>query len=113
MPDLSLETALRSRGFLKIAGIDEAGRGPLAGPVAAAAVILPDGFTCEGGAGEALDLHAMFPGIAAGLDQRVDGIEIPPLHLDIGCSLHGSEAIVAIRLSCCVTELLFTFRPPA
>ena len=48
MPDLSLETALRSRGFLKIAGIDEAGRGPLAGPVAAAAVILPDGFTCEG-----------------------------------------------------------------
>ena len=48
MPDLSLETALRSRGFLKIAGIDEAGRGPLAGPVAAAAVILPEGFTCEG-----------------------------------------------------------------
>jgi ribonuclease HII len=48
MPDLSLETALRSRGFLKIAGIDEAGRGPLAGPVSAAAVVLPDGFTCVG-----------------------------------------------------------------
>lgn len=48
MPDLSLETALRSRGFLKIAGIDEAGRGPLAGPVAAAAVILPEEFICAG-----------------------------------------------------------------
>lgn len=31
----------------KICGIDEAGRGPLAGPVAAAAVILPDGFPVE------------------------------------------------------------------
>lgn len=48
MPDLSLETACRSRGFAAIAGIDEAGRGPLAGPVAAAAVILPEGFSCPG-----------------------------------------------------------------
>ncbi len=48
MPDLSLELALQSRGFSRIAGIDEAGRGPLAGPVAAAAVILPQGFTCPG-----------------------------------------------------------------
>jgi len=36
-----MEAALRSRGFQAIAGIDEAGRGPLAGPVVAAAVILP------------------------------------------------------------------------
>ncbi len=48
MPDLSLEIALRSRGLLKIAGIDEAGRGPLAGPVAAAAVILPESFALVG-----------------------------------------------------------------
>ena len=33
-----------ARGFRFIAGIDEAGRGPLAGPVVAAAVILPRGF---------------------------------------------------------------------
>jgi ribonuclease HII len=33
------------RGFQLIAGLDEAGRGPLAGPVVAAAVILPRGFT--------------------------------------------------------------------
>lgn len=48
MPDLSLELALQARGCNIIAGIDEAGRGPLAGPVAAAAVILPNGFICLG-----------------------------------------------------------------
>lgn len=48
MPDLTLETALHVRGHLRIAGIDEAGRGPLAGPVAAAAVILPENFSCPG-----------------------------------------------------------------
>jgi ribonuclease HII len=48
MPNLALESALHARGFLRIAGIDEAGRGPLAGPVAAAAVILPKKFTLTG-----------------------------------------------------------------
>lgn len=48
MPDLSLEIALQANGYLRIAGIDEAGRGPLAGPVAAAAVILPINFNCPG-----------------------------------------------------------------
>jgi ribonuclease HII len=38
------ERALRARGFARIAGIDEAGRGPLAGPVVAAAVMLPEKF---------------------------------------------------------------------
>ncbi len=41
MPDLSLERQLYRRGVTRVAGVDEAGRGPLAGPVAAAAVILP------------------------------------------------------------------------
>ncbi len=48
MPDLTFETACHARGLLRIAGVDEAGRGPLAGPVAAAAVILPRGFICSG-----------------------------------------------------------------
>jgi ribonuclease HII len=39
------EDRLRARGIHPVAGIDEAGRGALAGPVVAAAVILPEGFT--------------------------------------------------------------------
>ncbi len=44
MADLSIENEQRTIGFGLIAGVDEAGRGPLAGPVSAAAVILPDDF---------------------------------------------------------------------
>ena len=40
-PDLSLELALYQEGYRILAGMDEAGRGPWAGPVVAAAVILP------------------------------------------------------------------------
>ena len=48
MPDLEYEKAARKGGFNLICGVDEAGRGPLAGPVCAAAVILPDDFELEG-----------------------------------------------------------------
>ncbi len=41
---LQYELHVREQGYRFIAGVDEAGRGPLAGPVVAAAVILPDGF---------------------------------------------------------------------
>src|SRR5574342_418449 len=41
----AIEEAGYARGFLRIAGLDEAGRGPLAGPVVAAAVVLPPGFS--------------------------------------------------------------------
>jgi ribonuclease HII len=42
------ESAAKQKGYHTICGIDEAGRGPLAGPVFAAAVILPDGLYIEG-----------------------------------------------------------------
>jgi len=47
VPNLFYELEKQKDGFLRIAGIDEAGRGPLAGPVSAAAVILPKGFSHE------------------------------------------------------------------
>ncbi len=42
------ENRARDRGYTSVAGIDEAGRGPLAGPVVAAACILPENFFLEG-----------------------------------------------------------------
>lgn len=48
MPDYSYEQAAKQSGFNLICGVDEAGRGPLAGPVCAAAVILPQGLEIEG-----------------------------------------------------------------
>lgn len=45
---LALEAQALRRGYCRIAGIDEAGRGPLAGPVVAAAVVLPSGMLLPG-----------------------------------------------------------------
>jgi ribonuclease HII len=42
------ERALREQGFSRVAGADEAGRGALAGPLVAAAVVLPAGFDPDG-----------------------------------------------------------------
>ena len=42
------ENEAKAEGFQIVCGIDEAGRGPLAGPVCAAAVILPEGCVIEG-----------------------------------------------------------------
>ena len=45
---LEYENKNIARGFRNICGVDEAGRGPLAGPVCAAAVILPENTVIEG-----------------------------------------------------------------
>lgn len=42
------DQSLRKQGYLRLAGIDEAGRGPLAGPVVAAAVVMEHGVTIAG-----------------------------------------------------------------
>ena len=49
MDDLyQYDESLRKKGYLRIAGIDEAGRGPLAGPVVAAAVVFSKSIKIEG-----------------------------------------------------------------
>ena len=48
MPDFIYENAAKLKGFKSVCGVDEAGRGPLAGPVCAAAVILPENCEIEG-----------------------------------------------------------------
>ena len=45
---LYYEKEAMAKGYRHICGVDEAGRGPLAGPVCAAAVILPEGCIIEG-----------------------------------------------------------------
>lgn len=48
MPDYEFEKAAVNSGFSCICGVDEAGRGPLAGPFARRPVILPEGAVIEG-----------------------------------------------------------------
>ena len=48
MLDYTIENQLHDEGFELVCGVDEAGRGPLCGPVFAAACILPDGLVLEG-----------------------------------------------------------------
>ena len=48
MPNFEYEERIYSEGFSAVCGCDEAGRGPLCGPVVAAAVILPLGLEIEG-----------------------------------------------------------------
>ena len=48
MLEYTIERQMRLEGYDLVCGVDEAGRGPLCGPVTAAAVILPDGLYIEG-----------------------------------------------------------------
>ncbi len=73
MPDFAFEKIHRASGCGVIAGVDEAGRGPLAGPVVAGAVVLPEDFKRQGlddskklTAGRREELYAELVG-----DQRV------------------------------------------
>ncbi|MBX3529139.1 MAG: ribonuclease HII [Rhizobiaceae bacterium] len=72
-PDFAIETRARAAGRWPVAGLDEAGRGPLAGPVVAAAVILdpdriPDGLDdskrLDAAAREALHVEIMAAAIS-------------------------------------------------
>ncbi len=48
MPSFDIEMQMQAKGYSVVCGCDEAGRGPLCGPVVAAAVILPMGISIEG-----------------------------------------------------------------
>ena len=96
MPDLTLERELQLRGVNPVAGVDEAGRGPLAGPVVAAAVVLPPNLTGSEPwlnllddskrlspaqrlrAVEAVHEHAAGVGVAMSSPQEIDAIGIGP-----------------------------------
>ncbi len=88
LPDFSLEQALLAREATRVAGVDEVGRGPLAGPVVAAAVVLdpaaiPEGMndskklTAKRRAAVLQELHATAQiGIGAASVEEIDEINI-------------------------------------
>ncbi|WP_440983703.1 ribonuclease HII [Shinella sumterensis] len=93
-PDFSMEMAARKRGLWPVAGTDEAGRGPLAGPVVAAAVVLdpnniPDGLhdskQLSAARREMLFARIMetaFVSVASSSSRRIDTIDIRKASLD-------------------------------
>jgi ribonuclease HII len=83
------DESLRKKGFSIIAGIDEAGRGPLAGPVVAAAVILKDGITID----RLRDSKKVPEKELAGLYERVRSSS-----LDIGIGIGENEEIDRLNI---------------
>lgn len=64
---LDYERRFWAQGVSQVAGVDEAGRGPLAGPVVAAAVVLPQGVAVEGAA----DSKSLAPGEREEIEKEV------------------------------------------
>lgn len=64
---LAFEHEARKEGFTRIAGVDEAGRGPLAGPVVAAAAVLPPGAVLP----KVADSKKLTPGLRGRLYDRI------------------------------------------
>jgi ribonuclease HII len=93
-PDFVMESAARKRGVWPVAGTDEAGRGPLAGPVVAAAVVLdpdniPDGLNdskqlsaARREALFALIMQTATVSVASSSSRRIDVIDIRKASLD-------------------------------
>jgi ribonuclease HII len=70
-PHLQCESLLWKQGLHQVAGLDEAGRGALAGPVAAAAVILPCDTDATGVWSQVRDSKVLQPAQRARLDQEI------------------------------------------
>jgi ribonuclease HII len=122
-PDLSFEFALWEQGLTAVAGIDEAGRGALAGPVSSAAVILPPDMamlTCLKGVRDSKQLtpeqreiarekilkHAVAWGVGFATSDEIDYIGILP-----ATRLAACRALAALYISPAHILLDFIFLP--
>src|SRR5919108_3493683 len=90
------EKALTARGLSRIAGVDEAGRGPLAGPVIAAAVILPVGWIENGLPAELGELNDSKQLTAA---QREQFFTLLTLESDVRFAIAGMDVPTIDRLN--------------
>ena len=113
----AFENAARKDGFAVIAGVDEAGRGPLAGPVVSAAVILPSSFDVAGVDDSKKLTHrkrlALFgeiyrDAVAVGVGVvgpgRIDEINILQASLR---SMHMAVACLGLRPDCLLIDGIF------
>lgn len=85
----TFEGEARKSGYSRIAGIDEAGRGPLAGPVVSAAVVLPETFSI----GDVDDSKKLTPKKRAALFPRIQEAA-----LAVGVGIVASETIDSINI---------------
>ena len=85
----AFESEARKSGYLLIAGIDEAGRGPLAGPVVSAAVVLPEIFSID----DVDDSKKLTPKKRADLFPRIQEAA-----LAVGVGIVGPETIDSINI---------------
>ena len=85
MLELNYEQALFKQGYQNIAGVDEAGRGPLAGPVVAAAVVIPRGWKIPASLSQVRDSKKLSPRRRAELYQLLT--ELLPAY-GIGSASH-------------------------
>jgi ribonuclease HII len=94
MPDFSLENSVYGQRLSLVAGVDEVGRGPLAGPVFAAAVIFPPDLTGREPWLEALDdSKRLSPA------QRDRAVEVVEAHaLAIGVAQVGPDAVDSLGI---------------
>ena len=101
------ELRAQSRGFTSIAGCDEAGRGPLAGPVVAAAVILPPDYTNA----DIRDSKKLTP-----LKREQSFVVIEKAALSIGIGIVESDIIDTINILraslMAMKEAVLTLSPP-
>lgn len=98
MPSDEITAHWHRQGCHRIAGVDEVGRGPLAGPVMAAAVILPDGFDAEG----ITDSKALSASRRKALARRITaraevGIACVPAPVVDRLNIHGATLLAMRR----------------
>ena len=112
LPTLDYETRLWQAGYQRVAGIDEAGRGALAGPVVAAAVIVPPGAKLEGVWAEVCDSKLLSPQRRGELESQ---IQAAALAWGIGCvsALLIDEMGIALASRLAMRDAVAALQPPA
>lgn len=86
------ERELRAAGFLRVAGIDEVGRGSLAGPVVAAAVILPDRHRIKGLRDSKVLVQSRREALYEQILDRAEGVGVGCVEVDVIDAVNILEA---------------------